>query len=89
MYAAAVPRELRDRNIAAVKATIESLVEERAFKKERKRKVRLFEEGIRRKFFQKESGPGDILNFRMCEGWRFRDVYNSHPTHGDWATEST
>ena len=41
MYEAAVPRELRDRNIVAGKATIEKLVEERAFEKERNRKVRL------------------------------------------------
>ena len=51
----------------AGKATIERLVEERAFEKERKKKVRLIKEGIRSKFFQQGSGPGDILNFAMYE----------------------
>ena len=79
-YEAAVPRELRDKmvDIVAVKATIEKLVDERRFEKERKKKVRLIKEGIRRKFFQQGSGPGDILNFGMYEGWRFwRCVYLS------------
>ena len=71
----------------AGKATIEKLVEERAFEKERNRKVRLMKEGIRRKCFQKESGPGDILNFGMYEGWMFGDVYVRHPTCGEWATD--
>ena len=83
MYEAAVPRELRDRNIVAGKATIGELVEERAFEKERK--VRLTEEGVRRKFFQQGSGLGDILNFGMFEGWRFGDVYICHPTYREWA----
>ena len=83
----AVPRELRDRNIVAGKATIEKLVAERRFEKERKKKVRLIKEGIRRKLFQQGSGPGDILNFRMYEGWRFGDVYIFHPTYGEWAVE--
>ena len=65
MYEAAVPSELRDRNIVAGKATIEKLVEERASEKERKKKVRLIEEGVRRKFFQQGSGLGDILK-GMC-----------------------
>ena len=55
----------------AGKATIEKPVEERAFEKERKKNVRLTKEGIRRKFFQQGSGPGDILNFGMYKGWRF------------------
>ena len=67
MYEAAVPRELRDRNLVAGKATIEKLVAERKFEKERKKKVSLIKEGIRRKFFQQGSGPGDILNFGMYE----------------------
>ena len=87
IYEVAVPRELRDRNIVAGKATIEKLVEERTFEKERNRKVRLIKEGIRRKYFQKDSGPGDILNFGMYEGWRFGDVYICHPTHGEWVTD--
>ena len=72
MYEAAVPRELRDRNIVAGKATIEKLVAERKFEKERTKKVRLIEEGIRRKFFQQGSGPGDILNFGIF--LRFGDL---------------
>ena len=80
IYEVAVSRELRDRNIVAGKATIEKLVEERAFEKERKKKVRLIKEGIRRKFFQQGSGLGYILNFGMYEGWRFGDVYICHPT---------
>ena len=75
MYEVVVPRELRDRSIVAGKATIEKLVQERTFEKERNRKVRLIKEGIRRKYFQKDSGAGDILNFGMYEGWRFGDVY--------------
>ena len=75
IYEAGVPRELRERNIVAGKVTIERLVEERVFEKERKKKVRLIKEGIRRKYFQQGSGPGDILNFGMCEGWSFGDVY--------------
>ena len=53
-----MPRESRERNIVAGEATIERLVEERAFEKERKRKVRLTEEGIRRKYFQQGSTWG-------------------------------
>ena len=87
MHEAVEPRELRDRNIVAGKATIEKLVEERAFEKERNRKVRLIKEGIRRMYFQKDSGLGDILNFGMYEGCRFGDVYNCHPTYGEWATD--
>ena len=34
--------------------------------------MRLIKEGIRRKYFQQGSGPGDILNFGMYEGWRCR-----------------
>ena len=87
MYEAAVPRELRERNTVAGKATIEKLVEEITFEKERKKKVRLIKEGIRRKFFQQGSGPGDTLNFGMYEGWRFGDVYICHPTYGEWAVD--
>ena len=87
MYEAAVPRELRERNIVAGKAAIERLVEERAFEKERKKKVRLIKEGIRRKFFPERECPGDILNFGMYEGWRFGDVYMCHPTYGEWAVD--
>ena len=51
-HEAAVPRELRDKmvDIVAGKATIEKLVDERRFEKERKKKVGLIKEGIRRKF---------------------------------------
>ena len=87
MYEAAVPRELRDKNIVAEKATIEKLVAERKFEKERKKKVSLIKEGIRRRYFQQGSGPGDILNFGMYEGWRFGDVYICHPTYGEWAVD--
>ena len=80
VYEAAVPRVLGDRNIVAGKATIEKPVEERAFEKEGKKKVRLIKEGVRRKFFQRGSGLGDILNFGMYEGWRFGDVYICHPS---------
>ena len=45
-------RRVKDRNIVAWKATIERLVEDGAFEKERKKKVRLIKEGTRRKFFQ-------------------------------------
>ena len=71
----------------AGKGTIERLVEERVVEKERKRKVRLIKEGIRREYFQAGSGPGDVLNFGMYEGWRFGDVYIGHPTHGEWVEE--
>ena len=53
----------------------------------RKRKVRLIREGIRRKFSQKDRGPGDILNSGMHEGWRVGYVYICHPTHGEWETD--
>ena len=69
MYEAAVPRELRDKNIVAGKATIEKLVAERKFEKERKKKVSLIKEGIRRRYYQQGSGPGDILrggDLEMC-----------------------
>ena len=66
---------------------IEKLVAERKFEKERKKKVRLIKEGIRRRFFQQGSGPGDILNFGMYEGWRFGDVDICHPTYGEWAVD--
>ena len=84
-----VPREVREKMMDSVagKETIEKLVDERRFEKERKKKVRLIKEGIRRKFFQQGSGPGDILNFGMYEGWRFGDVYICHPTYGEWAVE--
>ena len=42
----------------AGKATIERLVQERAFEKERKKKVRLIKEGIRSKFFPAREWPG-------------------------------
>ena len=74
-------------DIVAGKATIEKLVDERRLEKERKKKVRLIKEGIRRKFFQQGSGPGDILNFEMYKGWRFGDVHICHPTYGEWAVE--
>ena len=69
------------------KATFEKLVEERAFEKERKKKVRLIKEGVRRKSIQQGSGPGDILNFGMYEGWRFGVVYICHPTYGEWTVD--
>ena len=78
---------MRDGNSVAGKARIEKLVEERTFEKERKKKVRLTKEGIRRKFFQQGSGPVDILNFGMYEGWRFGDVYICHLPHGEWAVD--
>ena len=62
---------------------------ERRFEKERQRKVKLIKEGIKRKFFQQGSGPNDILNFGMFEGWRFGDVYICHPMYGEWAVEQT
>ena len=56
-YEEAVPIELRDKmvDIVAGKTTIEKLVDKRRFEKERKKKVRLIKEGIRRKFFQQGS----------------------------------
>ena len=52
-YEETVPREVRDKMVDTVagKETIEKLVDERRFEKERKKKVRLIKEGIRRKFF--------------------------------------
>ena len=86
-YEETVPREVREKMTDSVtgRKTIEKLVDERRFEKERQRKVRLIKEGIRRKFFQQ--GSGDILNFGMYEGWRFGDVYICHPTYGEWAVE--
>ena len=90
-YEETVPREVREGMMDSVtgRKTIEKLVDERRFEKERQRKVRLIKEGIRRKFFQQGSGPNDILNFGMYEGWRFGDVYICHPTYGEWAVEQT
>ena len=90
-YEETVPRGVREKMTGSVvgRKTIDKLVDERRFEKERQRKVRLIKEGIRRKFFQQESGPNDILNFGMYEGWRFGDVYICHPTYGEWAVEQT
>ena len=90
-YEETVPREVREKMTDSMvgRKTIEKLVDERRFEKERQRKVRLIKEGIRRKFFQQGSGPNDILNFGMYEGWRFGDVYICHPTYGEWAVEQT
>ena len=46
------------------KAMIERMVEERAFEKERKKKVRLIKEGIRRKYFQQGKWPRRHLELR-------------------------
>ena len=90
-YEETVPREVREKMTDSVvgRKTIDKLVDERRFEKERQRKVRLIKEGIRRKYFQQGSGPNDILNFGMYEGWRFGDVYICHPTYGEWAVEQT
>ena len=90
-YEETVPREVREKMTDSMvgRKTIDKLVDERRFEKERQRKVRLIKEGIRRKFFQQGSGPNDILNFGMYEGWRFGDVYICHPTYGEWAVEQT
>ena len=90
-YEETVPREVREKMTDSMvgRKTIDKLVDERRFEKERQRKVRLIKEGIRRKFFQQVSGPNDILNFGMYEGWRFGDVYICHPTYGEWAVEQT
>ena len=90
-YEETVPREVREKMTDSVagRKMIDRLVEERRFEKERQRKVKLIKEGIRRKFFQQGSGPNDILNFGMYEGWRFGDVYICHPTYGEWAVEQT
>ena len=90
-YEETVPREVREKMTDSVTGEEDDLeigwMKERRFEKERQRKVRLIKEGIRRKFFQQGSGPGDILNFGMYEGWRFGDVYICHPTYGEWAVE--
>ena len=90
-YEETIPMEVRENVIDGVtgRKMIDKLVEERRFEKERQRKVRLIKEGIKRKFFQQGSGPNDILNFGMYEGWRFGDVYICHPTYGEWAVEQT
>ena len=90
-YEDTVPREVREKMTDSVvgRKTIDKLVDERRFEKERQRKVRLIKEGIRRKFFQQGSVPNDILNFGMYEGWRFGDVYICHPTYGEWAVDQT
>ena len=90
-YEETVPREIREKMTDRIngRKMIDKLVDERRFEKERQRKVRLIKEGIRRKFFQQGSGPNDILNFGMYEGWRFGDVYICHPTYGEWAVEQT
>ena len=84
-YEETVPREAREKMTDGVagRKVIDRLVEERRFEKERQRKVKLIKEGIKRKFFQQGSGPNDILNFGMYEGWRFGDVYICHPTYGE------
>ena len=90
-YEETIPMEVREKvtDRLAGKKMIDKLVEERRFEKERQRKVKLIKEGIKRKFFQQGSGPNDILNFGMYEGWRFGDVYICHPTYGEWAVEQT
>ena len=60
-----MPEELRKMNIVAGKATIEKLLGERAGGKERKGKLRLIREGIKRQYFQARSGPGDVRNFGL------------------------
>ena len=88
-YEEAIPTEIREKmtDRLAGRNLIDKLVEERRFEKERQRKVKLIKEGIKRKFFQQGSGPNDILNFGMYEGWRFGDVYICHPAYGEWAVE--
>ena len=85
IYQAAMPEELKKMNIVAGKATIEKMAEERAENEEKKRKIRLIDEGVKRKYFPKGSGPGETLNFGAYQGCRFGDVYMKDPSYAKWA----
>ena len=71
---ASMPKELGKVGIEVGKAGIESMVEERAMM-EKRRKVEFIMDGIRRKYFQAESLPGDVLNFGRYAGRRFAEVW--------------
>ena len=73
-------------NVVAGKATIEKMVEERAESEEKKRKIRLIDEGVKRMYFPKGSGLGETLNFGEYQGCRFGDVYMKDPAYAEWAT---
>ena len=60
------------------------MVEERVKKMEKRRKVELIKEGIRRKDFQAESRPGDVLNFGKYAGWSFAEVYMKDSSYAEW-----
>ena len=59
-----MPEELGKMGIEVSKAGIERMWEEMVKKMEKRRKVELIKEGVRRKYFQAESGLVVVLNFR-------------------------
>ena len=84
-YEASMPEELGKMGIDVGKAGIERMEEERVKKMEKRRKVELIKDGIRRMYFKTEGGPGGVLNFGKNAGWRFADVYMKDASFAEWA----
>ena len=71
-YEAEMPRELGEGYVAASRAAIEKAVREKGDEMERKRKVELIREGVRRRYFRENSGPEDILDCGIHSGRKIR-----------------
>ena len=86
-YEAEMPKELGEGYVAASRAAIEKAVREKGDEMERKRKVEVIREGVRRRYFRESSGPEDILDCGIHSGRKFEDVYLDHKSYAQWVLE--
>ena len=54
---------------------------------ERKRKIELFLEGVRRRYFQDGNRPEDVLDCGVHSGRKIEDVYLDHESYVRWVLE--
>ena len=86
-YEAEMPKELGEEYVAASRAAIEKAVREKGDEMERKRKVELIREGVRRRYFRENNGPEDILGCWIHSGRKFEDVYLDHKSYAEWVLD--
>ena len=54
---------------------------------ERKRKIELIREGVRRRYFQENNRPEDVLDCGVHSGRKFEDVCLENESYVTWVLE--
>ena len=78
-----MPKDLGEVYVAASKTAIEKAVREM----DRRKKIELIREGVRRRYLRENSRPEDVLDCGIRSGRKFEDVYLDHESYVKWVLE--